>query len=62
MEPREDEPLYPGAVNRWVAAAPRSAETEIILYLPDENWEHYKQVLGQSQALTINVIDMNALY
>ena len=62
MELREDEPLYPGATNRWVAVAPQGAETEIILYLPDENWQHYKQVVGQSQALTINVTGMSALH
>ena len=62
MELREDELLYPGATNRWVAVAPQGAETEIILYLPDENWQHYKQVVGQSQALTINVTGMSALH
>jgi uncharacterized glyoxalase superfamily protein PhnB len=31
------------------------------LYLPDENWEHYRQTVGKSQALTFNVQDMNAL-
>jgi catechol 2,3-dioxygenase-like lactoylglutathione lyase family enzyme len=62
MELREDQPLYPGATNRWVAVAPQGAETEIILYLPDENWQHYKQVVGKSQALTLNVTDMSALH
>jgi catechol 2,3-dioxygenase-like lactoylglutathione lyase family enzyme len=58
MELRQDSPLYPGAPNRWVAVAPAGAKTEIILYLPDENWQHYKQVVGQSQAMTIDVSDM----
>ena len=62
MELRADEPLYPGAAARWVAVAPKGADTEIILYLPDENWEHYKGVVGKSQALTLSVRDMNALY
>jgi len=31
MKLRVDQPLYPGAVNRWVAVAPPGAETEIIL-------------------------------
>ncbi len=61
MELRSDDPLYPGAAARWVAVAPKGAQTEIILYLPDENWEHYKQVVGKSQALTIDVTDMAAL-
>jgi catechol 2,3-dioxygenase-like lactoylglutathione lyase family enzyme len=62
FELRADAPLYPGASARWVAVAPGGAQTEIILYLPDENWEHYAQVVGKSQALTLNVTDMSALY
>ena len=61
FELRQDAPLYPGAANRWVAVAPKGAETEVTLYLPDENWEHYRQTVGKSQALTFNVQDMNAL-
>src|SRR5258706_8850339 len=49
MELRQDAELFPGASNRWIAVAPKGSETEIILYLPDENWEHYKQVVGKSQ-------------
>ena len=37
MELRTDRPLFPGSEARWIAVAPESAETEIILYLPDEN-------------------------
>ena len=62
FELRADEPLYPGAPTRWVAVAPAGAETELILYLPDENWEHYKQVVGKSQAITLNVSDMAATH
>jgi catechol 2,3-dioxygenase-like lactoylglutathione lyase family enzyme len=58
FELRGDAPLYPGAESRWVAVAPAGAQTEIILYLPDENWEHYKGVVGKSQALTLDVGDM----
>ncbi len=58
FELRGDNPLYPGAEARWLAVAPPGADTEIILYLPDENWEHYRPVVGQSQALTLNVQDM----
>jgi len=61
FELRADEPLSPGASARWVAVAPSGAATEVILYIPDENWEHYRQVVGQSQALTFNVTDMDAL-
>ena len=62
FELREDAPLYPGATARWLAVAPRGAQTDVILYLPDENWEHYRQVVGKSQALTFNVTDMKALH
>jgi catechol 2,3-dioxygenase-like lactoylglutathione lyase family enzyme len=62
MELRTDMPLYPGATSRWLAVAPKGAETDIILYLPDQNWEHYKQTVGQSQALTLDVTDMAALH
>lgn len=62
MELHSDEPIYPGAPNRWVAVAPKGSDTDIILYLPDQNWEHYRQVVGQSQALTLDVSDMAALY
>ncbi len=62
FELRSDEPLFPGAPNRWLAVAPEGAATEVILYLPDENWQHYRQVVGQSQALTFEVKDMRALH
>ncbi len=62
MELRTDAPLYPGAESRWVAVAPAGAETEIVLYLPDENWEHYRGVVGKSQALTLTVDDMAATH
>lgn len=61
FELRGDNPLYPGAQARWLAVSPQGAETEIILYLPDENWEHYQQVVGKSQAVTLNVTDMESL-
>ena len=61
FELRSDNPLYPGSANRWIAVAPHGAQTELILYLPDQNWEHYRQVVGKSQALTFNVTDMAAL-
>jgi predicted enzyme related to lactoylglutathione lyase len=61
FELRSDEPLFPGAEARWVAVAPAGSETEVILYLPDENWEHYKGVVGKSQALTFEVANMAAL-
>lgn len=62
MELRADEPLFPGASSRWLSVAPPNADTEIVLYLLDENWEHYRPVLGQSQALTLDVTDLEGLY
>lgn len=61
MEVRSDEPIYPGARNRWLAVAPKGAQTDLILYLPDENWQHYKDVVGKSQAMAFIVGDMKAL-
>jgi lactoylglutathione lyase len=58
FELRRDSPLYPGAEARWISVAPQGAATEIILYLPDENWEHYRQVVGKSQAITLDVTGM----
>ncbi len=45
-----------------MSVAPPGAETELILYLPDENREHHEQVVGKLQALTFNVTDMTALH
>ena len=59
---RTDAPLYPGATARWVAVAPAGAETEIILYLPDEDWAHYEQVVGKAQSITLDVSDLAAVY
>jgi catechol 2,3-dioxygenase-like lactoylglutathione lyase family enzyme len=62
FELHEDAPLYPGSPARWLSVAPKGAETEIILYLPDDNWQHYIQVVGKSQAMTFSVKDMKALH
>src|SRR5690606_31057993 len=53
-----DAELYPGATTRWIAVAPPGAETHIILYEPDENWQHYRQVIGKAQNIVLNVTDM----
>jgi len=60
FELKQDAPLYPGATTRWVAVAPKGAATEVILYLPDKHWEHYRQVVGKSQSVTFDVTDMAA--
>jgi catechol 2,3-dioxygenase-like lactoylglutathione lyase family enzyme len=58
FELRQDAPLFPGASTRWIAVAPKGAQTDVILYKVDENWTHYAQVVGKSQAVTFNVSDM----
>ena len=60
FELRQDVPMGPDS--RWVAVAPPGALTEVILYKLDQNWEHYRQVMGKSQAITFNVTDMPPLY
>jgi predicted enzyme related to lactoylglutathione lyase len=62
FELRTDQPLNPGAVNRWVEVAPKDAATGIVLYKVDENWEHYRQTIGKSQSLTLTVSDMAATH
>lgn len=58
MELRQDAPLYPGAEARWVAVAPKGATTEIVLYVPDAEWEHFRQTIGKPQAITLTVTDI----
>ena len=60
FELHQDSPMGPDS--RWIAVAPKGARTEIILYKMDENWQHYRQVMGKSQAITFNVSDMAALH
>ena len=62
FELRADAPLFPGATARWIEVAPKNSATVVILYLPDENWQHYKQVVGKSQAVTFRVTDMASLH
>ncbi len=62
FELRTDAPLYPGSEARWIAVAPIGAETELILYLPDENWSHYEGVVGKSQSMTFEVSNMDKTY
>ncbi len=58
FELRQDSPM---GASRWIAVAPKGARTEVILYKLDENWEHYRQVMGKSQAITFDVTDMETL-
>ena len=58
FELRQDSPM---GESRWLAVAPKGARTEIILYKMDANWEHYRQVMGKSQAITFNVTDIKGL-
>ena len=58
FELRQDSPM---GESRWIAVAPRGARTEVILYKMDQNWEHYRSVMGKSQAITFNVTDIAGL-
>jgi len=58
FEVHMDAPMGP---SRWIAVAPKGALTEIILYKMDENWEHYRAVMGHSQAVTFDVTDIEGL-
>lgn len=62
MQLRNDAPLFPGSDKRWIAVAPAGSQTEIILYEPDDNWSHYRQVIGKPQNITIGVKNIVALY
>ncbi len=59
FELRQDSPM---GASRWIAVAPHGARTEVILYKMDENWQHYRELQGKSQALTFNVTDMAGLH
>ncbi len=58
FELRQDSPM---GESRWIAVAPKGARTEVILYKMDQNWEHYRSVMGKSQAITFNVTDIAGL-
>ncbi len=58
FELRQDSPM---GESRWLAVAPKGAATEVILYKMDDNWLHYRSVMGKSQAITFNVTDIAAL-
>jgi predicted enzyme related to lactoylglutathione lyase len=62
FEVRADNPLFPGAEQRWLAVAPAGESTEIVLYEMDGNWEHYRAAMGKSQAVTFEVDDLDETY
>ena len=62
MECSADNELWPGADSRWLSVKPPGAETEIVLYKFDENWEHYRSTFQQSQSLTLQCDDINETY
>lgn len=59
FELRQDSPM---GESRWLAVAPKGARTEVILYKMDQNWQHYRQVMGKSQAITFSVTGIQALH
>jgi hypothetical protein len=46
-------------VNKQSARRSLNGVVYIILYLPDENWDHYRQVAGKSQAVTLDVTELS---
>lgn len=62
MECAADNELWPGADSRWLSVKPAGAETEIVLYKFDENWEHYRSTFQQSQSLTLQSEDIDETY
>ncbi|MFN8530108.1 MAG: VOC family protein [Anaerolineae bacterium] len=61
MELITEQPVYPGASTLWLSVKPKGAQTELILYLADQNWQHYAAIVGKSQAVTLDVSDIDAL-
>jgi len=62
MECTADNEMWPGADARWLSVAPVGAETQIVLYRFDENWEHYRETFGKSQSLTLQCEDIDETY
>ncbi len=62
MECTADNEMWPGADSRWICVAPPGAETQIVLYKFDENWEHYRSTFKQSQSLTLQCQDIDETY
>ncbi|MCY4018209.1 MAG: VOC family protein [Chloroflexi bacterium] len=62
MECTADNEMWPGADARWLSVAPPGAETQIVLYKFDENWEHYRETFGKSQSLTLQCEDIDETF
>lgn len=62
MDLISDDEMWPGADSRWLSVAPAGAETQIVLYKFDENWEHYRSTFGQSQSLTLQCENIDETY
>lgn len=62
MQCTADNEIFPGGDARWLSVAPPGAETEIVLYKFDENWEHYRATFGKSQSLTLQCEDIDETY
>ncbi len=60
MEVRVEAPLFPGSDRKWLEVVPPGAETVISLYVPDEQWSHFSQVVGKAQSLTLYVEGIHA--
>jgi len=60
LEVRDEGPMPEGDALWLVLEPPGGAETVIVLYRMDEDWAHYEQTMGKSQAITLQVDDLQA--
>jgi catechol 2,3-dioxygenase-like lactoylglutathione lyase family enzyme len=58
LELVDDVPLFPGADVRWLSVKPKDAQTAMVLYKMNGDWEHYAPTLGKSQSLTLSVTNL----
>ena len=48
--------------SRWISIVPSGGETDIVLRKTDEDWQHYRETLGKSQALTLQCDNIDEAY
>ena len=62
MELRVDVPMGQDSGSRWLSVLPPGGQTDIVLRNFGEDWEHYREALGKSQALTLECDDIDETY
>lgn len=61
MEVRVDVPMG-DTDSRWISIVPPGGDTDIVLRKFDEDWQHYRETLGKSQALTLQCDNIDESY